>query len=176
MAKPASRTTRTTKSRTPAAARRGRPAARSKALAATAGASSNTVAFGVILDVNGTPVPVSAKDLLNLKAKGVEFSLQNPILLGSIDDFEAWVLQKFKVQLPTSTDFPGVLQPIVAAITGIKVTVEKAHLKVPGTDNPGPVQYTLEANGMFASTIPLIPDVLGVSGFVFGFSNEETAS
>lgn len=176
MAKPKVTPSRTRATRA-AKASRARPAARSTALATTASGTGATAAFGVILDVNGTAVPVSATDLANLKANGVEFTLQNPVYLGSIDDFEAWVNTQFGVQLPQASDFPGVLQPIVSAITGIKVTVEKAHLKVPGTSAPAgaTVQYTLEANGMFASTLPLIPNVLGVSGFVFGFSNEATS-
>lgn len=145
---------------------------RSTAVALT-DAPTTTIAFGVILDVNGHPVPVSSDDISKLKTQGVELTLQDPARLGSIDDFRAWVKTQFGVQLPGSTDFPTPLQGIVGAITGMVVTIEKAHLKVPAT---GSTTYTLQANGMFQAPLPLIPNVLGVSGFVFGVSNEATDS
>jgi hypothetical protein len=134
------------------------------------------IRFGIILDINGDPVPITSDDIANAAAQGVEFTLQKAVVLGSIDKLMVWVKEEFKVSLPDPKDLPPPLNSVVTAITGIVVTVEKAHLKVPGSKDPAGVLYTIEANGMFKTTIPLIPNVLGINGFVFGFSNETPAT
>jgi hypothetical protein len=148
-------------------------------LAANAGTvtSSASVRFGIILDINGTSVPISSGDLANARANGVEFNLQNPIDLGSIKQFETWVSDKFGVSLPSASDLPPPLDAVVNAITNMEITVEKAHIKVPGTASVnGTVQYTLETNGTFMPEISLIDGKLGIQGLVFGFSNETIGS
>ncbi|ELX09340.1 hypothetical protein Jab_2c14060 [Janthinobacterium sp. HH01] len=142
-------------------------------------ASSATACFGVILDVNGSAVPVSTTDISNVKKNGAEFTLQTPIALGSIDKFEKWAQDKFNVSLPTAADFPPPLNTVVGAITGMEITVEYAHIKIPPatTTTPDPaVAYTLQVNGQLPDEISLIPNVLGIAGFVFGVSNETPAS
>lgn len=136
------------------------------------GAGDYSIRFGVILDINGNSVPITSGDLANAKAKGVEFTLQNPIDLGSIDKFIAWVGPKFGVNLPTAADLPPPLDKVVGTITGMEITVEKAHVKVPGSGSTDPVAITLEVNGTFTPEISLIDGKLGIEGLVFGFSNE----
>ncbi len=139
--------------------------------------STASVRFGIILDINGTSVPISSGDLANARANGVEFNLQNPIVLGSIEQFETWVSNKFGVTLPSADDLPSPLNSVVSAITNMQITVEKAHIKVPGTaSSDGNVQYTLETNGTFMQEISLIDGKLAIQGLVFGFSNETIGS
>jgi hypothetical protein len=61
------------------------------------------------------------------------------------------------------------------------VTIETFHIKIAGSAGSGAatgagtgskVQLTVEANATFPDPIDLIPNVLGIQGFVFGFSNE----
>jgi len=143
-----------------------------RALTLPATTTSASIRFGIILDVNGTSVPVTSEDLANAKANGVEFTLQNAVTLGSINDFESWVSTQFNVSLPTAADLPPPLDSVVGAITGMIITVEKAHIKVPGSASKDGVGYTLETNGTFQPEIPLIAGKLGIQGMVFGFSNE----
>jgi hypothetical protein len=162
--------------RTPAR-RTAKPPARARSRAVSprglVGDSTYDIRFGIILDINGKSVPVTSGDLGSAKAKGVEFTLQDPITLGSIDDFETWVGDKFGVTLPKAADLPPPLDKVVGVITGMIITVEKAHVKVPGSDTPGAsVGVTLEVNGTFNPEIVLITDKLGIQGMVFGFSNE----
>jgi hypothetical protein len=141
-------------------------------MSAPGGAGDYSIRFGVILDVNGKSVPVTSGDLGSAKAKGVEFTLQEPIVLGPIQDFINWVTPKFGVSVPKSSDLPTPLNSVVDAITGMVITVEKAHVKVPGSASKDPVGVTLEVNGTFTPEIVLIQDKLGIQGMVFGFSNE----
>lgn len=156
-----------------------------KALAAKAGAKAGgkagaggyKVRFGIILDINGKPVPVTADDLTNAKANGVEFTLQNPVDLSTIDKFETWVGSEFGVTLPTAADLPPPLDKVVGALTGMDITVSKAHVKIPGSSTPNATTaLTLEVNGTFAPEIELITGKLGINGMVFGFSNEDEAA
>lgn len=137
-----------------------------------AAAPSYDIRFGVILDINGSPVPITSGMLSEAKKKGVEFELQSPIDLGSLDEFREWVNEKFKVSLPASEDLPSPLDKVVGAITGMQITVEKAHVKVPGSESTEKtVLVLLEVNGTFQPEISLIDGKLGIQGMVFGFSN-----
>ena len=134
------------------------------------------IRFGVVLDVNGSAVPIASDDIANAKANGVEFTLQDPVDLGSLDKFQTWVSGKFGVNLPVAADLPSPLDKVVGVLTGMEVTVEKLHLKVPGSADTSGVQFTIEANGLFQPEVSLIDGVLGIQGLVFGFSNETPAA
>jgi hypothetical protein len=138
-----------------------------------AGDSTYDIRFGIILDVNGNSVPITSGDLKKAKQQGVEFTLQNPVVLGSFDQFESWVSTQFGVTLPSAADLPPPLDKVVGTITGMVITVQKAHVKIPGTDSTNKsVGVTLEVNGTFQPEISLIEGKLGIEGLVFGFSNE----
>ena len=135
--------------------------------------SSYDIRFGIILDVNGSSVPITSGDIATAVQQGVEFTLQNPVELGTINEFETWVSGQFGVNLPTADSLPSPLDKVVGAITDMKITVEKAHVKVPGTQSTQKsVGVTLEVNGTFQPEINLIEGKLGIQGMVFGFSNE----
>jgi len=158
------------------------PKTKARALAALndpGAGSTSSACFGIILNINGTLVPVSTVDLANAKANGVEFTLQNPVDLGKLDAFRGWVNSTFKVSIPDASALPSPLDTVVGTIVNTEITVEKAHIKVPGSNAQGATtQYTLQVNGALPSTVQLIPGttLLGVDGFVFGFTNEGTPS
>jgi hypothetical protein len=149
-----------------------------RAAAAAAGdPPAYDIRFGIILNINGKSVPVTSGDVGSAIKNGVEFTLQDPLELGTIEQFESWVSGKFSVNLPQAKDLPTPLDSVVGAITGMHITVEKAHVKVPGTaSDPKTVGVTLEVNGTFSPEIVLIQDKLGIQGMVFGFSNEASES
>ena len=139
--------------------------------------STKSVRFGIILDINGTSVAVVSGDISSEGLKtGAELTMQDPIVLGSIDKFEIWVGDNFGVHLPMAKDLPQPLDTVIGKITGMTVTVESAHIKLPGESSADGVGYTLETTGTFDSPIPLIPGALGVESIVFGFSNEAADS
>lgn len=139
---------------------------------ALADGSTPTIRFGVILNVNGTSVPIASDDITHALTNGVEFTLQNPLDLGSINDFMTWAHGTWGVPLLDSSSLPPPLDKVVDAMTNIDVTIEKLHLKVPAKTDTSGVKYTFGANGMLGSEIPIIAGKLGIDGFVFGFSNE----
>jgi hypothetical protein len=133
------------------------------------------IKFGVILAIGNPPVPVpiTADDIANAKANGVKFTLQQPIVLGSIDSFLAWLKTQFNVSIPAASDLPPPLDKVVGAITGIIVTVETFHLDIPGSSSTAGTLYTVEANGMFPAGKEInVFNLFTINGFIFGVSNE----
>jgi hypothetical protein len=126
--------------------------------------------------VNGTQVPIDTGSIQNALTGGVDFTLQQPVELGSINDFMKWANATWGVPVLDPNSLPAPLNTVVEEMTGIDVTIEKLHLHVPGSSDKTGVQYTFLANGMLASAIPLIKDKLGIDGFVFGFSNEDSGT
>jgi hypothetical protein len=134
------------------------------------------IKFGVILAIGDPPVPVpiTADDLTDAMSKGVKFTLQEPVVLGSIDTFIAWINKQFKLNFSIKDlKLPPPLDAVLAKMTSIIVTVEILHLDIPGTGSTSATLYTVEANGMFPPGGEI--DVFGlfkIDGFVFGVSNE----
>ena len=92
--------------------------------------------------------------------------------LGSIEKFESWISGKFGVTLPQAADLPSPLDKVVGAITGMQITVNTLHVKVPGSASSDPVAYTVSVAGTFQPEISLVDGKLGIEGLVFGVSNE----
>lgn len=136
------------------------------------------VRFGIILELNGTLVPVTTGDIANAKANGLEFTLQQPVSLPDFNAFSTWISTHFNVTIPAATDLPPPLDTVVGRLEALVVTIETFHIKIAGSatasSDPGSrVQLTVEANATFGGDpVELIPQVLGIQGFIFGFSNE----
>jgi hypothetical protein len=151
------------------------PAALAPAPAPTPSAAP-TISFGVILDVNGTPVPIDTGNIKNALKGGVDFELQQPVDLGSIDDFMKWANATWGVPVLDPNSLPAPLNTVVGDMTGMDVTIEKLHVHVPAPDDKTGVQYTFLANGSLAQPVQLIDGKLAIDGFVFGFSNEDSGT
>ncbi len=52
---------------------------------------TTSVSLTATLDYNGTPIVVNTGDLAQLKAGVFKFSLSEPLVLGSVDDFLDWL-------------------------------------------------------------------------------------
>jgi hypothetical protein len=135
-----------------------------------------TISFGIILDVNGTQVPIDTGSIGNALKGGVDFQLQQPVDLGSINDFMKWAHDEWGVPVLDPNALPAPLNTVVGDMTGMDVTIEKLHVHVPAPDDKTGVKYTFLANGTLAQPVQLIDGKLAIDGFVFGFSNEDNGS
>ncbi|GAA5444736.1 hypothetical protein Misp06_02926 [Microbulbifer sp. NBRC 101763] len=59
------------------------------------------VTLSATLDINGSKVPISSQDLSKITTKDLKFSLTQPVVIGSIEDFINWLNDKF----PSSIKF-----------------------------------------------------------------------
>ena len=153
--------------------------ARERAVAGPAAAledeRKSTFSFGVVFDIKGTPVPVSAADISKIKEQGVKFTLPKPVVLGSMDDLLEFLDDNFDVKLPID-DLPKWLQEIVNKITSMVFTVNVLKLNLaPGGSPDEGVTYALEIAGMFPgeSLKPISAFPIGIQGGVFGATNIE---
>ena len=140
-------------------------------------AAGTSVMFGVTFTLNGTQVPVYAKDITHASTNGVEFSLPQPIDLGTFNDFAAWFQNQFHVAIPATDTLPPPLNEIAGKLASLDVAVDMLHVKVPPAapagQTRGPVQYTVALRAVFpAPGLELIPNLLEIQGAVFGVSNE----
>lgn len=140
----------------------------------TADTSSNNLVFGIVIDVNGTEVPISTDQIGDYINKGFDFSLPQPVHLGSFDDLFTWLQTNFGVTVPPASNLPSPLSDMVAAITSLEFTVEQLAFHIPGKNNTGDkVTYKLRIAGSWNQAKPIIPgvNVLKLKGGVFGVTN-----
>ncbi|WP_100448812.1 hypothetical protein [Glycomyces xiaoerkulensis] len=138
-------------------------------------AKKTDIVFGVVFDLNGTHVPVSTKDIANARANGIEFTLPEAVELGTMNEFETWFSEKFKMSLPKPTDMPPPLDEVLGKLANLKVTVRQFHVKIPGTGSSDKAKlFTISLSGAWPENngVELIPGVLSIGGVVFGVSNE----
>lgn len=136
-------------------------------------AAKATFSFGMVFEINGTPVPISTADIEKIKNSGVKFELSNPVVLGSFSNLITWIDQKFGVKFPTDTGVTW-LDDIVKKVIEMEFTVTVFKLDVPGKDRTDdPTRYALEIAGQFLGEPLTIPgfDFIGVRGGVFGVTN-----
>jgi hypothetical protein len=146
-----------------------------------AGAPKTKLVFGLVFDLRGTLIPVSTANLEEAKKEGVEFTLPEPVNLGSFEDFSEWFNTQFKVEIPKAGTLPEPLGKILTKLESLEVTVTRAHIKVPGEPEEGKEKeatlYTIELSAAWPKSkggIELIPGVLEIQGAMFGVSNEPT--
>lgn len=98
-------------------------------LAVTASPTANpiTVAISSSFLINGQSVSISSQDIDNIK-KGINFTLAQPVALGSINDFLNWLNETFGVPLKAEDldkminnlpNAPAVVKNIKDALKGI---------------------------------------------------------
>jgi hypothetical protein len=133
--------------------------------------TKTTKRFGVLLNIGGHEIPLSGDMLGNLEQQGLDLKLQNPLELGSIDQFAAWASSQ-GVDISVGSvvkDLPDVFKDLATTIGDARWTVEQAHLNVPPKGKTG-VQYTLEVNCSFATPIDL--ELFTITGVILGVTNE----
>ncbi len=137
------------------------------------------VVFGLVFDLHGTLVPVSTANLEEAKKEGVEFTLPEPVNLGSFEDFSEWFKKQFGVDIPKAEELPEPLGKVLGKLAKLEVTVTQAHIKVPGEPEAGKKKaatlFTIELTASWPKSeggIVLIEDVLEIQGAMFGVSNE----
>jgi hypothetical protein len=138
--------------------------------------------FGVTFDLNGTAVPVTAKDITNAKENGLTLALPGPVELGSFkNNFRPWFEKQFGVKIPDSAELPKVLAEVVNKLEEVVVTVYEAKIEVVGEkkEKEGKESlYTLVITAKWpeGQGVPLIPGVLEIEGVAFGVSKQEEPS
>lgn len=133
----------------------------------------STFSFGIVFDINGALVPISAADISRIKEQGVKFTLPNPVVVGSMDRLLNYLEDNFQVSLPID-DLPDWLKEIVNKITSMVFTVNVLKLNLaPGGSPDAGVTYALEIAGAFPgdSFRPIGNFPIGIQGGVFGATN-----
>ena len=82
---------------------------------------STSVSVSATLDYRGTPIPVNSGDLANLKKGGFQFTLTQPVLLGSIYDFLDWLKEQFG--LP---DLKGTMEEVIATLQSSSIGIVRS--------------------------------------------------
>lgn len=118
--------------------------------------------FGVNLTLNGTPVPIVADSLADIRKNGFKFELPQPVYLGTPDDFIAWIDSTFSVDLASilnPENLPGPIKDVVEKLLKVEITIVEAKVSVPGVeDTAGVTTYKLLISAKFPGDgIPLIP-------------------
>jgi len=144
-------------------------------LAAAGDASTNRLVFGIVVDVNGTEIPISTDDIGNYVTNGFNFKLPQPVHLGSFSDLFNWLSENFGVTVPDPNDLPSPLNDMVKAVVTLVFTVDQLAFHIPGTKAPAndKVTYNLRISGSWDQAKPIIPgvNVLKLKGGVFGVAN-----
>lgn len=144
-------------------------------LAAAGDASTNRLVFGIVVDVNGTEIPISTDDIGNYVTNGFNFKLPQPVHLGSFNDLFNWLSENFGVTVPDPKDLPSPLNDMVNAVVTLVFTVDQLAFHIPGTQAPAndKVTYNLRISGSWDEAKPIIPgvNVLKLKGGVFGVAN-----
>tara|TARA_R110000868_G_scaffold119310_6_gene316005 strand:+ start:15342 stop:15851 length:510 start_codon:yes stop_codon:yes gene_type:complete len=144
----------------------------------TEAASNYKMVFGIVIEINGTEVPISTDDISNWKKNGFDFKLPQPIHMGSFDDLFKWLKDNFNVEIPDIGSLPSPLNEMIAAITSLSFSVEQLAFFIPGTESKKQERtFTLRVAGSWADAKPIIPglEVLKLKGGVFGVTNMDNS-
>lgn len=138
-----------------------------------------TFSFGIVFDINGTPVPITAKDVSKLKESGLDFELPNPVVLPTLNDALKYIETTFGVKFPDTTSLPPWLNDIIQKILNMTFTVTVFKLSIPpqGAETPAiatekGTKFAIEIAGAFTGdplSLPGFP--IGIQGGVFGATN-----
>ncbi len=79
---------------------------------------NTSVSVSATLDYNGTPIPVNSGDLAQLKKGNFQFTLTQPVVLGSIQNFLEWLQTQFGLP-DLSGDISQVIATLQASTIGI---------------------------------------------------------
>ena len=130
--------------------------------------------FGLVIDINGSPVTLNSGTIADIKTNGIEMGITEPVELGTFLEMIKYINKTFSVNIPTDpTGLPAPLPDIITTVENLNVTILKAHFKIAGTSNPGPTLYTLIMSVMAPAGSKVISvGPLSVLGGVVGVTNE----
>lgn len=152
--------------------------AKTTALTADGDTSSNKLVFGIVVDVNGTEVPISTDDIGDYVNNGFKFELPQPVHLGSFQDLFNWLSTNFGVNIPPASNLPSPLSDMVNAIETLVFSVDQLAFQIPGKNQTGQnTTYNLRISGSWDQAKPIIPgiNVLKLKGGVFGVTNMDNS-
>jgi hypothetical protein len=123
--------------------------------------------LGIILQLrDGKDVTLTTKD--GDPSKPREFSLEEPIELGTLDQLTA-LLANFGIPQINATDFPPPLDTIADKLLHAHIWVHEAQLKLPATtDTSGQKEWSLVLKGIWDEKDAINLGPLRIRGAVFG--------
>jgi hypothetical protein len=152
--------------------------AETTALKADGDTNKNKLVFGIVVDVNGTEVPISTDDIDGYEDNGFKFELPQPVELGSFQDLFTWLSSNFGVEVPSAANLPDPLDKMVGAVETLVFSVDQLAFQIPGKNQEGkPTTYNLRISGSWDQAKPIIPglEVLKLKGGVFGVTNMDNS-
>jgi hypothetical protein len=149
-----------------------RKSAPPKARTLVQGATTVSGEFGLMIEVNNTPLIITASDLKNLKADGLTFNYDRdpPQEIGTLDTLLAWLSSELKVTISLSDlESAPFVGPFISAIAKAHVSVGQFDLRIQGTDTTKPPSsFTLAGSVQLDKPPSFGP--LTIEGFTFGAS------
>ena len=146
-----------------------------------------TTAGGIVLSLNGQDVTLSPSSTGDLKKTGAEYTLPEPIAIGSAKDISAFLSDTFGAPaLPAASTFPSPLDQVYGKLTDLVLTVDEFSLKVPPTQNADgsdippatrkATSFTVGISAMWppGQEVNLITGKLAVKGIYLSVSKDDT--
>lgn len=136
--------------------------------------SKPTGILGVVLDINKKPVTVNSGTITEIKTKGINLGITNPVDLGTFQEMIGYINGKFKTKIPTDpTGLPDPLPAIIKKVEDLDVTIQKAHIFLPGTESKvKEKQYTLVMSVLESGDADIVSiGPIGLKGAVIGVTN-----
>lgn len=135
--------------------------------------STKKLVFGIVLDINGEDVGISTNDISKAKQQGIEFTLPEPVDVGTIENFETWFSAKFGVNIPSPENLPAPLDQVVKDLTNLDLGVDAFHIKIPPSESADKQKkYTLRMHLTWSKEHEIDLEVFKIKGAVFGVTNE----
>jgi hypothetical protein len=133
--------------------------------------------FGVVLELGNPPKQVifSSDTIADIKEKGLELELPEPVKLGTFKQLIESAQEQFGVTFPTTDELPPPLKTAVDKLEALEVTIVTAHIKVPSqsqSDAGDTTKYTLVMTALAKDDLFKLGDQLKVKGVVVGVTND----
>lgn len=97
---------------------------------ADASTSKPTISVSANLLISGQPVPVTSQDIANIASNGFQFSLSEPVVLGTLKDLITWINSQFQTKIDYNTISTDVNKIPITAIKDVLNTALGASLSV----------------------------------------------
>lgn len=96
---------------------------------------SLSVTPGVVININGTDIPLSPDSISSDGKTDTAFSLPHPVVLGTPGDLAAFLTANFGAgaSVPNFDTLPSPLNDIASKLANLQVTVEDFQLRFPAT-------------------------------------------
>ena len=130
---------------------------------------STTVGFSATITILSNEVTISSQDINNVAKDGINFTLSQPIVLGSLDDLLNWMTSSLHIPVPTPTEIDNAVKGTflesdwIAVSTGV-LTITALSIQQKTNYYMLAFTYSLGGNGLTIPGVDFIAlNALGVS-------------